>query len=81
MGIYDDAAAGRVRVLGQEDTVSGGLFSFAYVYDIFMDNTPYDKWGGFVLDRLRRAGIQDWHPAGFGMRYRKYDGASGGCRL
>lgn len=32
---------------------------FAYVYDIFMDNTPYDKWGGFVLDRLRRAGIED----------------------
>ena len=32
---------------------------FAYVYDIFMDNTPYEKWGGFVLDRLRRAGIED----------------------
>lgn len=24
-----------------------------------MDNTPYEKWGGFVLDRLRRAGIED----------------------
>ena len=23
--------------------------SFAYVYDIFMDNVPYEEWGEYIL--------------------------------
>lgn len=32
---------------------------FANVYDVFMDNTPYGKWGSFLTDRLKKAGIED----------------------
>lgn len=32
---------------------------FAYVYDVFMDNTPYDKWGGLLVSRLEKEGITD----------------------
>lgn len=32
---------------------------FASVYDIFMDNTPYQEWSQFVVDTLRREGIRD----------------------
>ncbi len=32
---------------------------FAEVYDIFMDNTPYDAWSEFLVDYFRRHGIED----------------------
>lgn len=32
---------------------------FAKVYDIFMDNTPYEKWCGFLLSLFRKEGIED----------------------
>lgn len=30
---------------------------FAQVYDLFMDNTPYEEWGAFIEERLRREGL------------------------
>lgn len=33
--------------------------SFASVYDTFMDNVPYEKWGAFIYDMLCRYGVKD----------------------
>ena len=33
--------------------------SFAYVYDIFMDNVEYEKWAEYLIGRLREYGIED----------------------
>ncbi len=33
--------------------------SFAQVYDLFMDNVPYEAWGDYIASRLREAGITD----------------------
>ncbi|MDD6572343.1 MAG: hypothetical protein PUF12_08190, partial [Thermoflexaceae bacterium] len=30
---------------------------FAQVYDLFMDNTPYEEWGAFILERLKEEGF------------------------
>ncbi len=32
---------------------------FAAVYDIFMDETPYDCWAEYILNRLKKYGIDD----------------------
>lgn len=32
---------------------------FAFVYDMFMDTTPYEKWGSFLSDSLKEYGICD----------------------
>ena len=32
---------------------------FAFVYDMFMDTTPYEKWGSFLSDSLKEYGIYD----------------------
>ncbi len=32
---------------------------FASVYDLFMDNIPYDKWSSYVLDLLKEYNIND----------------------
>ncbi|MGN0204685.1 MAG: class I SAM-dependent DNA methyltransferase [Coprococcus sp.] len=32
---------------------------FAQVYDIFMDNIPYDEWGDYLTSLLRRYGVED----------------------
>ncbi|NLZ80399.1 MAG: class I SAM-dependent methyltransferase, partial [Clostridiales bacterium] len=31
--------------------------SFAKVYDLFMDNIPYEKWCKYVLEILNKYGI------------------------
>lgn len=33
--------------------------SFAQVYDLFMDNVPYDQWCAYITGLLREYGIQD----------------------
>ena len=33
--------------------------SFAAVYDMFMDNIPYEDWGAYVISLLREQGIED----------------------
>ena len=33
--------------------------SFAQVYDLFMDNIPYDEWSGKIISLLRKYGIGD----------------------
>ena len=30
---------------------------FAYVYDTFMDETPYDKWRDFIVETIEKYGI------------------------
>ena len=32
---------------------------FAEVYDLFMDNIPYEEWCGYVTGLLRERGIED----------------------
>ncbi len=32
---------------------------FAKVYDIFMDETPYEEWCGFIVSLLKKKGIED----------------------
>ncbi len=32
---------------------------FARVYDLFMDNVPYEEWSGYLSDLLRDNGIED----------------------
>ena len=33
--------------------------SFAYVYDIFMDNIDYEEWVDYITDHLKKYGIED----------------------
>ncbi|MBQ2706072.1 MAG: class I SAM-dependent methyltransferase [Agathobacter sp.] len=33
--------------------------SFAQVYDLFMDNVPYEQWGTYLLNLLKEHGIED----------------------
>lgn len=33
--------------------------SFAQVYDLFMDNVPYDAWASYIVSLLRADGISD----------------------
>ena len=33
--------------------------SFASVYDTFMDNVPYNKWGKYIRDMLGRYGVTE----------------------
>ncbi len=33
--------------------------SFAAVYDLFMDNVPYEEWTAFILEKLKEYGITD----------------------
>ena len=39
---------------------------FAQVYDIFMDDTPYEKWADFLAQRLAAEGIRDGLVLGLG---------------
>lgn len=32
---------------------------FAVVYDLFMDNIPYESWSVYVIDLLKEYGIND----------------------
>lgn len=32
---------------------------FAEVYDLFMDDTPYEEWCAFAMEQLRRNGIEE----------------------
>ena len=33
--------------------------SFAQVYDMFMDNVPYDEWGEYIADVFKENGISE----------------------
>lgn len=33
--------------------------SFAQVYDLFMDNVPYEQWGEYLCDLFKEYGIED----------------------
>lgn len=33
--------------------------SFAQVYDLFMDNVPYEEWGTYLVNLLKEHGIED----------------------
>ena len=33
--------------------------SFAQVYDLFMDNIPYEEWGEYVHELLKERGVED----------------------
>ena len=33
--------------------------SFARVYDLFMDNIPYEEWSVYLHELLQRGGVED----------------------
>ena len=33
--------------------------SFAAVYDMFMDNIPYEEWAAYLISLLKEHGIDD----------------------
>ena len=33
--------------------------SFARVYDMFMDNVPYEVWSRYIVEKLRANGVND----------------------
>ena len=41
-----------------EDNNNDGIYmGFAYVYDNFMDNIPYNEWHGYIHMLLKEYGI------------------------
>ena len=42
-----------------DDTIHGSYEGFAYVYDTFMDNVPYEEWSEYIISLLTEAGIKD----------------------
>ena len=50
---------------------------FAAVYDIFMDNVPYEEWGEYIHSLLKDRG-RGWHSFGSGLWHRNNDGEAGG---
>ena len=51
---------------------------FAAVYDIFMDNVPYEEWGEYIHSLLKDRGIEDGILFGSGLWHRNNDGEAGG---
>ena len=53
---------------------------FAEVYDLFMDNVPYEEWASFFVEKLKI-----WNPGWVsmrsGLRNRQYDNAPEKSRL
>ena len=33
---------------------------FAYVYDEYMDNIPYEEWGQYMIALLKENGVSGW---------------------
>ena len=46
------------------DSNEGIYGSFARVYDIFMDNVPYEEWGDYIRSLLEEYGIGEGILAG-----------------
>jgi len=42
-----------------DETVHGSYEGFAYVYDTFMDNVPYEAWSEYVTGLLKEYEIED----------------------
>ena len=40
--------------------------SFARVYDMFMDNVPYEVWGRYIVEKLRANGIDSGYVVDLG---------------
>lgn len=51
--------------------------SFAQVYDLFMDNVPYDEWCAYICETLKKAWNCRRTGAGSGMRNRRTDPETG----
>lgn len=50
------------RTIGKGDRMdeeNQAYTNFAQVYDLFMDNVPYEEWGQYIADLLQGAGITD----------------------
>ena len=44
---------------------------FAAVYDIFMDNVPYEEWGEYIHSLFKRPWNRGWHSFGSGLWHRE----------
>ena len=51
--------------------------SFARVYDLFMDNVPYEEWSQYLIGLLREYGIYDGLVLDLGCGTGKNDPAAG----
>ena len=40
--------------------------SFARVYDMFMDNVPYEVWSRYIVEKLRANGIDSGYVVDLG---------------
>ena len=54
---------------------------FAAVYDIFMDNVPYEEWSSYLHGLLLEHGIEEGIVIGSGMWDRCDDRAAGSIRI
>lgn len=45
---------------------------FAKVYDLFMDNIPYEEWGAYLKGLLHENGVDDGLVSGAGL-WNRYD--------
>lgn len=59
----------------------GAYESFARVYDLFMDNVPYEEWGSYLTGLLREYGICSGTVAELGCGTGKMTRAAGGGRV
>ena len=55
--------------------------SFAKVYDLFMDNVPYERWGEHLQSLLKRVWRGTGTGGGAGMRHRAHDQDPGRGRV
>lgn len=58
-GVWHEHLAGKfygLKVRGDKSMES--YTGFAQVYDLFMDNTPYETWGVFLEGQLKKEGIE-----------------------
>ena len=46
-------------VLATQEEYMDAYTSFAQVYDLFMDNVPYEQWGAYLFQLLKEHGIED----------------------
>ena len=63
--------------MGSRRCVVDEYAGFAAVYDLFMDNVPYEKWCDRFTELLKEYGIKNGLRIGLGLRNRDFDGAAG----
>lgn len=64
-----DASCSHVSSRGsvtRNEVIMEAYTSFARVYDMFMDNVPYEKWSRYIVEKLRANGIDSGYVVDLG---------------